>query len=131
MSTHGKTILIQGTKYRWESLIGLESAHLSETNKNKKGYPPHDTRVDEREAEISHQGDGAIETLEERDDSKDDQPDQRSACLNRRKVLNTLAYRLIIAKVFMFNHNFLHFQTFPRQLLMYFKRILCDKVVHK
>lgn len=28
-----------------------------------KGYPPHDARVDEGEAEIGHQGDRPVETL--------------------------------------------------------------------
>lgn len=32
-----------------------------------KGYPPHDAGVNEGEAEVSHQGDRPVETLEKQD----------------------------------------------------------------
>lgn len=35
-----------------------------------EGYPPHDTGVDEGEAEISNQGDRAVETLQDEDESQ-------------------------------------------------------------
>lgn len=35
-----------------------------------KGYPPHDTGVNEGEAEISHQGNSPIETLKKEDKVK-------------------------------------------------------------
>lgn len=39
-----------------------------------KGYPPHDAGVNEGEAEIGHQGDRPIETLEKQDGSRTLQP---------------------------------------------------------
>lgn len=43
-----------------------------------KGYPPHDTGVNEGEAEICHQGNGPIETLKKEDKSQTGQ----TACVH-------------------------------------------------